>query len=54
MKKKDKIIAKALGEILYSDDYGWPPVCVGIFYQPERPVSRKVKERANGGKTTDK
>lgn len=25
MKKKDKIIAKALEEILYPDSYGWPP-----------------------------
>lgn len=54
MKKKDKIIAKALGEILYPDSYGWPPVCNALFYQPERPTSLRVKKPTPSEKTTDK
>lgn len=47
MKKKDKIIAKALGEILYPDSYGWPPVCNALFYQPERPATPKAREKSS-------
>lgn len=46
MKNTDKLAAKVLKEIMYPepDSYGWPPVCYGLFHQPERPVAAIRKE----------
>lgn len=46
MKKTDKLAAKVLKDIMYPDpySYGWPPTCMGLFYQPERPVAAVRKE----------
>ena len=37
MKKLEKLAAKAVNAILDIEIYGWPPVCFGTFFQPERP-----------------
>lgn len=34
----DKIGKKVLSNIIILEQVGWPPVCVGILYQSERPV----------------
>lgn len=46
MKNSDKLASKVLKEIMYPepDSYGWPPVCYGLFYQPERPVMACPKQ----------
>lgn len=44
MKKTDKLAAKILNDIMYPEDYGWPPSCSGFFYQPERPVASKFQK----------
>jgi len=44
MKKTDKLAAKILNDIMYPEDYGWPPTCSGVFYQPERPMTTKLQE----------
>lgn len=44
MKKK---ILKLLGNVAEQQATGaegWPPTCVGIFYQPKRPTSKKSTE----------
>lgn len=43
MKKTEKALV-SFAEALSNpapDPYGWPPVCGGFFYQPERPVCEK-------------
>ena len=37
MKKLDQLISKALNEVVDFEIFGWPPACIGIIYQPERP-----------------
>lgn len=39
MKKLEIIIAKAVNSMINIEAYGWPPVCIGMIYQPERPVA---------------
>lgn len=41
MQKLDNLATKILKDIMYPDpySYGWPPTCVGLFYQPERPLA---------------
>ena len=38
MKVTEKIAAKILRQITVSEEAGWPPICWGSFYQPERPA----------------
>ncbi len=47
MKKTDNRIASLLEDIMYPDPYGWPPVCTGLLYQPERPVMLKPEKPSN-------
>ena len=37
MKKLEMLVAKAVNAIVDIEIYGWPPVCFGTFFQPERP-----------------
>ena len=43
MNKIEKLAAIAVTAIIDIETYGWPPVCFGMFYQPQRPT-RKPKE----------
>jgi hypothetical protein len=36
--KMSKLVKKALNLGPLPDPFGWPPVCDGYYYQPERPV----------------
>ena len=47
MKKPDNRIASLLEDIMYPDSYGWPPVCTGLLYQPERPVALNPEKLLN-------
>lgn len=44
MKKIEKIGAKIVQDIMQTELTGWPPVCWGVIYQPERPVASAVPE----------
>lgn len=37
MKKIEKIASKAVNKLIGIETYGWPPVCIGTFYQAQRP-----------------
>ena len=37
MKKSAKIASGFIKQVTISERYGWPPVCYGTLYQPERP-----------------
>lgn len=37
MKPIEKIVSKTIHGIVSQEMMGWPPVCWGVFYQPERP-----------------
>lgn len=39
MKVFEQIGKQYISSAVKKSKYGWPPVCVGIIYQPERPVS---------------
>lgn len=40
MNKLEKLAAKAARAIIDIEIYGWPPVCFGMFYQPQRPTQK--------------
>lgn len=40
MKKLESLKKKAVNQLVSSARYGWPPDCVGYFYQPTRPVEK--------------
>lgn len=44
MKKFEKMAAKAVNSIIDIETYGWPPVCFGVFYQPERPQVKPLHD----------
>ena len=39
MKVFEEIGKQYISSAVKKSKYGWPPVCVGIFSQPERPVA---------------
>lgn len=41
MKKLDSICGKIVKSVATHEEYVWPPVCGGFFYQPERPTASK-------------
>lgn len=43
MKITEKLVSKVVQGITFAEELGWPPVCNGLFYQPERPVQRYVE-----------
>lgn len=48
MKKLEKAAAKVINSAIDFETFGWPPVCNGVFYQPERPkVKPERKAKAN-------
>lgn len=44
MKKIEKAIAKTINTVINLETFGWPPVCAGIMYQPERPKADPRKQ----------
>jgi hypothetical protein len=38
MKKLEKLGAKVISQLIEDSQYGWPPLCYGFLYQPERPT----------------
>lgn len=43
MKKLERMVKKAVASIIDIEIYGWPPVCIGMIYQPERPQMKPSK-----------
>lgn len=39
MKKMEAVLKAVVNASIGKERDGWPPVCVGIFHQPERPES---------------
>ena len=37
MKKAGQLAKKAITKAMNTEMKGWPPVCIGIIYQPARP-----------------
>lgn len=38
MKNIEKAVKRITSEIIDIERFGWPPDCVGLLYQPERPT----------------
>ena len=38
MKRLEAFLAKKINSAIDREEYSWPPVCLGIFHQPERPT----------------
>ena len=54
MNKLEKMGAKIISQITIDSEYGWPPSCCGLIYQPERPVqSKEVCDAAQEQNPTD-
>lgn len=48
MKKLEKAAAKVINSVIDIETFGWPPVCIGTVYQPERPkVKPERKAKTN-------
>lgn len=39
MKAVERSIANTIRKVVSAEASVWPPICHGIFYQPERPVA---------------
>lgn len=46
MKATEKIVSNVIRRIISDEEFGWPPECLGVFYQPERPVQQKEAHNA--------
>ena len=55
MKKLERMVKKAVTSMIDIEIYGWPPVCIGMIYQPERPqrVAKKHGRSENDGILTE-
>ena len=47
MKTKEKILSGIVRSVIKAETGPWPPVCTGIGYQPERPVTAQKKAEAH-------
>ena len=47
MSKIEKLGAKLISTITIGGQFGWPPDCYGIYYQPERPVANSKQQRTD-------
>lgn len=48
MNKLEKLGSKIVSQMVDRSQYGWPPCCVGILYQPSRPNAVSSENRAFG------
>lgn len=39
MKAKERIMSVFIRSVIKAETFPWPPVCIGVIYQPERPVT---------------
>ena len=42
--KLENMAAKKVNDMVKAEAGGWPPVCLGMTYQPERPARIEEKE----------
>lgn len=48
MKNMKELTKKLISQYIdpsYPEDFGWPPTCTSILYQPERPVMTKPNQQ---------
>lgn len=43
MKAKERILSGIVRSVIKAEVGPWPPVCIGLGYQPERPVAARKK-----------
>ena len=39
MKARERIMSVFIRSVIKAETFPWPPVCIGVCYQPERPVA---------------
>lgn len=44
MKKLEKAAVKVINTVIDIETFGWPPVCWGAVYQPQRPTVKPEKQ----------
>lgn len=55
MSKLEKMGAKIISQLTLGCEYGWPPDCFGLIYQPERPAqSKEIHDAAQKQDPTEK
>ena len=42
MKAKESVLSGIVRTITSAEKYPWPPLCIGLYYQPERPVTKRT------------
>lgn len=53
MKTTERIAASYVQKIVVREITGWPPVCSGYIYQPERPVTKSAVAQNTVSETSD-
>lgn len=43
MRRLEEFLKKKVNSAIDKDEDSWPPVCLGIFHQPERPSLSEVQ-----------
>lgn len=51
MKKIEQVGKKIVTQMTLDSRFGWPPECLGLFYQPERPVDKSATEQNTTSET---
>lgn len=53
MKSLEKVGAKLVSDMTTKREFGWPPTCTGLIYQPERPVTARQMTETSEPKHAD-
>ena len=53
MKLAEKLGAKVITDWTIDSEFGWPPDCTGLIYQPERPVTDRHLSGDSDSQTTE-
>lgn len=54
MKNRENLGKKVMSQLIEEVMYGWPPDCMGILYQPERPQHKCGVDSPNDNSAEDK
>lgn len=54
MKAMEKVVAGIVRKVTKAEAAPWPPFCIGIMYQPERPVARNKEKKEPSLRTKNK
>lgn len=54
MKTTKKVISGIVRMVTKAEAAPWPPFCIGLMYQPERPVAHNKEKKGQSLRTKNK